>query len=275
MNRKRSRFVVIPLMWLCAGIMLVPVILIFSHATMRFNDVTALFESSHPAITFIPPVVSLQQFYGVLIENLKYLEMFFNSLWLTLVIATFHTIVSLLSGYVLAKVPFPGRGAVYLIHVLFMVMPLQISLLPVYMISKATGIYNSWWSLILPGVFAPLGVFMMRQFILSVPDELCACMRLESKSTFSMLLHVIVPYVKAGLITLFVISFAENWNMVEQPLILLSDPGKYPLSIVLNSKESVSLTILFAGAVVFMLPTGLLYLLLKEQILDGLGGITK
>lgn len=255
--------------------MLTPVILIFTHAAMRANDVTALFANKNPTISLIPSVISMEQYYGVLIEHQKYLEMFFNSLWLAIVIAAFHTLVSLFSGYVLAKVSFPGRSAVYLIYVLFMVMPLQVSLLPIYMISKATGIYNTWWSLILPGVFAPLGVFMTRQFILSVPDELCACMRLESKSTLSLLFHVIVPYVKAGLVTLFVISFAENWNMVEQPLILLSDPGKYPLSVVLNSKESVPISILFAGAVVYMLPTGFLYLLLKEHILDGLGGMVK
>jgi multiple sugar transport system permease protein len=275
MIKKRRLFVSIPLMWLCAGIMLLPVVLIFSQATMRIRDVNALFESSTPNIAIIPPVVSMEQFYGVLIEHQKYLEMFFNSLWLTLVIAVFHTLVSFLSGYVLAKVPFYGRRTVYFLYVLFMVMPLQVTLLPVYMMSKVMGIYNSWWSLILPGVFAPLGVFMMRQFILSVPDELCASVRLESKSTCILLFYVIAPYVKAGLITLFVIAVSENWNMVEQPLLLLSDPGKYPLSIVLNSKDSVPLSIQFAGAVVFMLPMGLLYLMLKEQILNGLGGITK
>lgn len=275
MNKKYSRFVIVPWMYICAGIMLLPVVLIFTNATMRLNDVSTMFKNNPPTIVLIPPVVSIEQFYGVLIEHLKYLEMFFNSLWLTLVIAIFHTLVSFLSGYVLAKVPFFGRGGVYFLHVLFMVMPLQVSLVPIYMMSKVMGIYNSWWSLILPGVFAPLGVFMMRQFIICVPDELCACMRLESNSTYVLLRHVIAPYVKAGLITLFVIAFAENWNMVEQPLLLLSDPGKYPLSIVLNSKSSVPINILFAGAVVFMLPTGLLYMLLKGEILSGLGGMIK
>ncbi len=273
MSKRKTQFLIVPLVWLFAGMMLAPVFLIFTHAMMRTGDVAALFDSQVLAIAIVPPVVSLDQIYGVLIEHQKYLEMFFNSFLLTLLISSCHTIVSLLNGYVLAKVPFPGRGSLFFVYALFMVMPLQVSLLPVYMMSKALGIYNSWWSLILPGVFAPLGVFMMRQFIISVPDELCACMRLESKSTFCTLFHVIIPYVKAGLITLFVITFAENWNMVEQPLILLSDPRKYPLSLLLNSKVSVPVHIVFAGAMIFMLPTGLLYLLLKDHILDGLGGL--
>lgn len=275
MKRSKVHMAFIPILWIFAGIMLFPVAAILAHAAMRAIDITALFAEKNPVVSLIPSVISMEQFYSVLIEHYKYLEMFLSSLWLAMVISAFHTLVSILSGYVLAKVPFRGRNTIYVLHVLFMVMPLQISLLPVYMISKATGIYNTWWSLILPGVFAPLGVFMMRQFILCVPDELSACMRLESKSTISLLVHVIIPYVKAGIVTLFVISFAENWNMVEQPLILLSDPAKYPLSVVLNSKQHVPIHILFAGAVVYMLPTGLLYLLLKDYILDGLGGMLK
>ncbi len=275
MKKKSGRWIWGAVIAACAGITLLPVVLIAVHSLMRPGDVVSLFSSVCPPIHLIPEVVSIKQYYAVLVEHQSYLEMFFNSLFLTLAIAAAHTCVSFLAGYVLAKVHFPGRGAIYFLYVFFMVMPLQVTLLPVYMASKAIGIYNSWWSLFLPGVFAPLGVFLMRQFVLSVPDELCACVRLDTKSTRAMLMHVVAPCARAGLITLFIVTFAESWNMVEQPLLLLSDPAKYPLSVVLNAKANMPHTMLFAGAVVFMLPTGLLYVLLKEYILDGLGEMVK
>ncbi len=261
---------------LCACLVMYPVALSFSHAFMRRADVIGAIGRPQRGMDLLsPPVVSLEQLYGVLMEHSQYLHMFINSLWLTALIAVFHTLFALSGGYVLAKVPFRGRGLLFFAFALLTVMPLEVSLFPTYIVTRLLRLYNSWWAIILPGIFSPLGVFMMRQFILNVPDELCEEMRLESRGSFAMLFYVIAPCVRAGMITLFVIIFAEHWNMVEQPLMLLSDPRKYPLSLVINRPDAFPRDLVYAAALVFLLPVGMLYMLVKEQIIDGLGGIMK
>lgn len=255
-----------------ALLVLWPLALMFSLATWRSADVTHLYQQGIPCLSLIPPVVSLEQFVRIVFEQYNYLHMFFNSLMLSAGIGFGAVVVDFFAGYVLAKVRFRGRGFVCGIYVFAMLLPLQVTLLPVYIASRTMGLINSWWSMILPGIFAPLGVFFMQQFLVSLPDEMVACMRMETRSTLCLLLHGILPYAMPGLITLFVIVFAENWGMVEQPLLLLTDPAKFPLSLALCSKETVPQDIAFAAAVIFSLPAFVFYILFQDQIQTGIGG---
>lgn len=256
-----------------ALVILWPLGFMFSLSMRRPADVAALYQQRMPDLSLIPPVVSLEQFVSVLLEQPSYLDMFINSLALSVGISLGAVAIDFLAGYVLAKVPFRGRGILYGVYVLMMLLPPQVTLLPVYIASRAAGLINSWWSILLPGIFAPVGVFLTRQFLVTVPDEMCACIRLETKSTLRLLLQGVAPCVKPGLITLFVVVFVENWGMVEQPLILLSDPAKFPLSLALCGKAAVPPETAFAAAAVFAAPAFVLYALFQDQIQDGIGGI--
>ncbi len=250
-----------------------PLGLMVSFSTWRSEDIVLLYQQSAPVLTLIPPVASLEQFVRIVFEQSSYLTMFVNSLLLSVGISLGAIVIDFFAGYVLAKVPFRGQKLIYGSFVFMMLLPSQVTLLPIYIASRALHLINSWWSLILPGIFTPLGVFFMQQFFLTVPDEMYACMRLETKSTLRMLLQGILPCVKPGLIALFVVLFAENWSMVEQPLLLLSDPATFPLSLALCSKTTVPAEVVFAAAVIFALPAFVLYALCQDQIQDGLGGI--
>jgi len=221
-------------------------------------------------ITLIPDRITINQYYILLIENYRYLNMFWNSFKLTFIIASVHTVVAVLAAYVFAKVNFKGRDTIFFIYIVVMMMPFQVTLLPVYIQARLLNIYDTWLAIILPGIFAPFGVFLMRQFIKYIPDEFLEAVALESNSVLDLFRIAVIPAAKPGIIALMVLNFAENWNMVEQPIILLEDQLKYPLSIALNSIIERSTNIAFAGSVVYMIPIIILYFYFEEYIISGL-----
>lgn len=221
-------------------------------------------------ITLIPDRITINQYYILLIENYRYLNMFWNSFKLTFIIASVHTVVAVLAAYVFAKVNFKERDTIFFIYIVVMMMPFQVTLLPVYIQARLLNIYDTWLAIILPGIFAPFGVFLMRQFIKYIPDEFLEAVALESNSVLDLFRIAVIPAAKPGIIALMVLNFAENWNMVEQPIILLEDQLKYPLSIALNSIIERSTNIAFAGSVVYMIPIIILYFYFEEYIISGL-----
>ena len=113
----------------------------------------------------------------------------------------------------------------------------------------------------------------MRQFICEIPIETIEAAHLETSSNTKVLIHVVLPCVSAGLITVALLAFAESWNMVEQPLVLLTDHSLYPLSIRLNDIQSTAINVRFAGSILFLLPAILLYLFFENELLQGVQSI--
>jgi len=136
---------------------------------------------------------------------------------------------------------------------------------------KQLRLYNTNWALILPGVFAPFGVFLLTQFMRGMPDDVVEAAALETNSPIRLLFQVVGPMVYPGLVALFLLSFADAWNMVEQPLILLQDSWRYPLSLALNNMRGTDiLSVAFAGSVLYMIPVVFLYRMFEEELIVGL-----
>ena len=231
------------------------------------NIISVLFDM------FAIDTPTINQYYQLLIDQFHFIRAFWNSLLYAFFVSFCNVLLSLLSGYVLAKVKFLGSNIITMIYIIAAVMPFQVSLLPMYIMSKSLGIYNTWSSIIFPGISAPIGVFLMRQFVMYVPDEMIESVRIDTNSSCKMLARIVAPTVRPGMVTLFTLMFSENWNLVEQPMVLLRDPAKFPLSLLLNNTSVVGKESLYAAAVIYMMPVVILYLLLKNEIIDGLGGI--
>lgn len=151
-----------------------------------------------------------------------------------------------------------------------MLMPFQVTLLPTYLLSKRLGIYDTLWALILPDVFSPMGVFLIWEFMKSIPDETMEAAYLETDSNCRVLCSIVLPAVRPGIVTAGVLHFAESWNRIEQPLILLQSEWRYPLSLRLSLLSESTIGIRFAGSVLFMAPAVLLYFLLRDEITESI-----
>lgn len=247
---------------------LYPVIATVVGSFLPADDLAKYNEQS--GIIFIPSLVTINQYYIVLIENALYIKSFWVSVMLSTSITILHILIAIPTAYVFAKVPFKGREPLFFVYLVIMLMPYQITLLPNFIIAKATNLYDTYWAIILPGIFAPFGIFFLRQFMKSIPQGLLDAVELESKSPFAKLKHVVVPISKPGIVALAVLIFAENWNMVEQPLVMLEDNLKYPLSVLLNSMKDYSGGVEFAGAVIYMIPIVILFLFFENEIVRGI-----
>lgn len=214
--------------------------------------------------------LTLESYRALLQENRIYFKMFWNSAALAVGTALAQGVVSLLVGFALAKGRIRGGKALLFLYISVMLMPFQVTLLPNYMAIRWLGLYNTGWALALPGIFAPLGVFLIYQFLRSMPDELLDAAKLDTNSYFALLWRIVLPSVQPGMITLLVLSFTESWNMVEQPLLYLTDPEKYPLSLALNNLTVPDASLVFAAAVLYLLPVLFLYRFFENQIAQGL-----
>lgn len=218
----------------------------------------------------IPDGFSLDGFYQILLRRPDYLVKFWNSLFLTGTIVLGQTLLSCLAGYGFAKYHFPGSRVLFVVIVILMLMPYQVTLVSNYIVLDQVGLIGSYLSVILPGVFAPFGVFWMRQVMEGIPDELMESASLDGAGQWRILWQIMVPCCKGGLASLITLSFVDNWNMVEQPLIFLKKRSMYPLSIFLSQINQETLGAAFASGILAMLPVALLFAFFQEELVEGI-----
>lgn len=254
---------------LLAAVFLLPVAMTCMASFMSSAELSVVFSDGH-AFRWIPYKVTLENYWELLFASEVYLKTFWNSMFIALAATALQVGVSLIVGHMMAWARFKGRKLLVFLYICVMLTPFQVTLLPNYMLSKELGLYNTLWALILPAAFAPLGGFLVRQFASELPRDVVEAAYIDTSSNLKVIFAVTAPNVKAGLVTVAALSFAENWNMVEQPLILLEDEWLYPLSLRLDSLIGVSAGISFSGAVLFMAPAVLLYLLFESELVEGL-----
>ena len=122
------------------------------------------------------------------------------------------------------------------------------------------GLLDTIWALILPSAFTAFGVCLLRQYMRYVPDDAIEAARIDGASTLKILFKIVIPQVKGGIAALMILTFIDNWNMVEQVVIYITDKDKYPLSVALSSFGTTDPGVIFACGVIFMIPPLLLYL---------------
>jgi len=227
-------------------------------------------KEDYADIRLIPEKVSLQQYYSLLIEKSFYLKFFWNSIKLLVPILLGHLTVSIISGFAFAKLNFLYRDKLFFIYIVVMLMPYQATLVPNFITANWLGINESYLGIILPAIFNPFGVFLMTQFIKYIPDNCIESARLEGASYFTILTKIIMPMCRNGIIALAILNTIDVWNMVEQPLVYLTDKAQYPLSIMLTYIDSADYDILFSSAVIYILPMVFIFLKGEKYFVEGI-----
>ncbi len=192
-------------------------------------------------------------------------------------VSTLATILALLfvvpAGYAFAKLRFTGREAVFQALVAAMVVPGQIGMLPLFLELKAMGLVNSYAGALVPWLAGIFGIFLVRQFCLSIPTELLEAARIDGASEGLILRKIVLPALKPVLITLALFIFLGSWNDFMWPLIVLADQDLYTLPVALAalSREHVQDNeLMMAGSVVTVVPVLILFLALQRHYLSGL-----
>lgn len=227
-------------------------------------------ENAEAAFYIIPNAFSLEGYYMVFLRSTDYLMKFWYSLFLCIVISAGQIFVSALGGFAFAKYPIPFKKVILFLLMVLMMMPIQVTLVPNYIILDELKLLDSWLALILPMTFLPFGTVFMTQIFKRIPDEILDAAQLDGAGTFQILFRVVMPVGKGGIISVFLLSFVDTWNMVEQPMTFLRDTLRYPLSVFLASVNEVNFSLSFVCGVLAALPMLLLFFFFHEELTQGI-----
>jgi alpha-1,4-digalacturonate transport system permease protein len=232
--------------------------------SVRLTDRTPLREVGLAVHNYTDPFLAF--------DFMRYLG---NSVFVT-VMATFLTLLTnSMAAYALSKYRFRGRDAVMLLIVGTLMVPLSVILVPLYSVVSAVGLLNSLWGVILPTIATPTGVFLLRQYMLTIPDELIEAARMDHASEWQIYWRIILPLAAPALAVLAIFSVVWRWNDFLWPLIVLSRRELYTLQIGLNTyagELNVQWHYILAMTVVTMIPVVLVFIFLQRFITTGIAG---
>jgi multiple sugar transport system permease protein len=249
-----------------------------NYGTMFGNmtDDTKVFISDNVNLKFIPDKVTFDQYKAVLLKSPDYLLKFWNSVILTVPITLFQLLIAIFASYGFSRYNGKIKSIIFFAYVILMLMPYQVTLVPNFLVADKTGLLNTRWAIILPGVFAPFSIFLLTKVMKRIPVSYIEAAKLDGASEFQILAKIHIPLCKSAIVSVAMLVFIDYWNMVEQPLVLLQDKDKHPLSVFLSQINSGDVGLAFAVGVVYMVPTILMFLYGEDDLVEGItysGGI--
>ena len=205
-------------------------------------------------------------------DFLLYLQ---NSVFVTTVATLITLLTNSMAAFALSKYQFTGRTAVMLVVLATLMIPLSVILVPLYSIISGLGLFNSLWGVILPTVATPTGIFLLRQYMLTIPDELLEAARMDHASEWQIYWRIVLPLTAPALAVLAIFSVVWRWNDFLWPLVVLSRKEVYTLQVGLNTyagELNVQWHFILAMTVVTMIPVVLVFIFLQRFITAGIAG---
>ena len=248
---------------------LIPFVSVVLHSFVAPNAIR-LNENESARILFLPYPISMKQYLNAILYDRETLIFFWNTVGLTVPILAGGMVVSILSGYGLAKFQFPFKRVVLFTYILVMLLPVQINVVGSYLFFDKLKLIGSRLGVILPGIFSSFGAFLMYQFMKGISDETLESARLDGANELQILIKIVIPQVKSGIASMLILMLIDCWNMVEMPMSILKEERLYPLSIMLRYIGNTDPGIIYAATVVFSIPLLLVFFMAQEQLTEGI-----
>lgn len=273
-----------------AVLFLMPIVLTITNSFMASSEISAnygsvfattetggkVYISEKVNLKFIPDMVSFSQYITVLFKSPEYLFKFWNSVILVGPIVVFQLIVASLASFGFARYRGRLREIIFFAYIILMLMPYQVTLVPNYLISDWLNILDTRWAIWLPGIFSPFAVFLLTKFMRRIPTSVIEAAQIDGAGEWQIYRRICMPLCKGAMCSAAILVFIDYWNMVEQPLILLTDTEMHPLSVFLSKINAGEIGLAFAVATIYMIPSLLVFLYGEEYLVDGItyqGGI--
>ncbi|UJQ94742.1 carbohydrate ABC transporter permease [Mariluticola halotolerans] len=222
-------------------------------------------------LRFIPAMPTLRN-YVELFEDGRFSAWFINSLVTSTLVTLSVLFFDSLVGYTLSKYRFRGRNLVFIAILSTLMIPTEMLVIPWYVMSSHFGWLDSYWGIMFPGLITGFGVFLMRQFFGTVPDELIDAARIDGLSEFRIWWEIALPLVAPALSALAIFTFLGNWTAFLWPLIVTSDRDLFTVPVGLSSFASENLTrweMVMTGAAVSTIPTLIVFIIFQKYIIRG------
>ena len=195
-----------------------------------------------------------------------------NSALIAVVTTVSSLAINASAGYAFAKLRFKGRDSTFRALAAGLAIPVQVAMLPLFLLVKALGLVNNYGGVIIPGLASIFGIFLVRQYALAIPDDLLDAARIDGAGEFRVFRSIVLPTIQPVLATLTLWTFLATWNDFMWPLIILSDDRKYTLPVALAGlvgEHAQDVELMMAGAVITVLPVLVLFLCLQRYYVEG------
>ena len=268
-QRRRPR----PRWWLYVVLTLGVIAMILPFVWMLLGSFKTTAEIRQNPTQFLPESPTLDN-YTQLFGRLDFATYFANSIVVAVFVTVGNIVFCSMVGYALAKLEFRGKKLLFALVLGTLMVPAVVTFVPLFVLMANLGLINTYPGLILPFLITPLGVFLMRQFMLSLPDELIEAARIDGASEWRIFLRVIMPLCGPAVATLTILTFLGSWNNFLWPLVAATTEGMYTLPVALAlysvGQNAAEYGLMMAGAVVVVVPVLAVFIVLQRYFVQGI-----
>ncbi len=258
-----GRIVAWTILFLGGVVMMTPLLFMFSTSLKTASDVYDL--------RLIPQTPTLANYIQVLADG-RFARWFFNSIFVATVVTLSCLFFDSLVAYTLAKFQFRGRQVVFIAILSTLMIPTEMLVIPWYLMSSQFGWLDTYWGIMFPGLITAFGVFLLKQFFETVPNDFLEAARIDGLNEFTIWWKVALPLVTPALSALAIFTFLGNWTAFFWPLIVTTDQTLYTLPVGLSSfavEQSIQWEMIMTGAALATVPTLLIFLFFQRYIVRG------
>ena len=250
-----------------AILFLLPIVWMLIAATLPNNEILA-------APPTLLPGMHLEENWRELNNDLNFVRAVANSVGISAIFTSLATLVAAMSGYAFAKFRFAGRGVLFTIVIAALTIPFEVRAIPQYLlVARELSLANTWWAIILPWMAYPLGVFFMRQNMLSVPSDLLEAARIDGAGEARIFAQIVLPIMRPALAAVAIVLFLFQWNDYFWPLLILTQKDAYTIPVALGTLVGltrVSWGGIMVGTAIATLPFLILFLWLQRYFIAGI-----
>lgn len=262
---------------LCFALLTVsPVVFLLTGTFMGDKEITDLLapllqgEDGFVSWQIIPQFPTLQNLVQLLFDSPEFFQMFWNSVKLTGCIMAGQLIIGMPAAWGLARYSFPGRRWIYMLYIVMMMMPFQVTMLSEYLVLDAFRLLDTSASVIFPGIFSTFSVFIMFRFFRGIPESVLEAARMDGAGEWMLFLRLGIPLGASGIISAMVLSFLECWSMIEQPMTFLTTKSLWPLSLFLPAIHDGNAGLSLCASLAALLPAVFVFLLGQDYLEQGI-----
>lgn len=235
----------------------------------RFGAIFGMGNAPVKAV-FLPEYPTLRPLVELLIDSPGFYVMFWNSCFQTGMVLLGQLVVALLGAWGFACFQFKGKKALFLLYIILMMQPFQVTMVPNYLVLKRFYLLNTHLAVILPGIFSAFPVFIMTKFFESIPRPLFEAARLDGAGEMAIFMKIGIPVGKPGIVSMLVLGFLETWNAIEQPMTFLKEKRLWPLSLYLPEITSDKAGVAWAASIIMMVLPVVLFMMGQESLEQGI-----
>lgn len=271
------------LKWLSGGILLLMFLLMilpmFMLVVNSFMGKQELLEicgavladfGENVRLRVFPQYPTLRAYIRLLLDSPEYFTAFWNSVIQAAGVLLGQLFVAVPAAWAFARFHFPGKRILWLLYMLLMVLPFQVTMVSGYLILNSAGLMDTYAAVILPGIFSTLPVFILKKTFAGIPGEVIEAAQIDGAGNFRIFFEIGISLGMPGIFSILILGFLEYWNAIEQPMTYLKTESLWPLSLYLPQMVNEDVALAFAASIVTLLPAVLLFFYGQDYLEQGI-----